>query len=296
MRCSGRTSAVRVLAIVAATLCAACAAFGSGFWQWTDDAGRTHVADALEKVPVKYRDKAKAPDVARPRPAAPVVNAAAAQGATAAAAAPAPANTAGRIEVPFEELNQKVVIQVSLNGGDAVPMAIDTGSPGLVLTFDLAEKLGMFSRDQGALLVGVGGVGGSDVAVLGIVDSVAIKGASDSFVPAKVMRRMSTDYEGFLGYDFMANYTLSIDTGRHVVVFQPNTPDADAHAGHGEAWWRRTFREFRVARDEWERRSKSPNLLPGVKPLFEFQAYQSERLYQRLEQYASESGVPRHWR
>ncbi len=293
MRCSGRTSAVRVLAIVAATLGAAFAAFGSGFWQWTDDAGRTHIADALEKVPIKYRDRAKAPDVSKPRPASPATKPPA---AATPAPAPASSNLAGRIEVPFEELNQKIVIQVSLNGGETVPMAIDTGSPGLILTFDRAEKLGMFSRDQGALLVGIGGVGGSDIAVLGIVDSVAVKGASDSFVPAKVMRRMSSDYEGFLGYDFMANYTMSIDTQRHVVVFQPNAPDPEARAGHSEAWWRRVFQEFRGARDGWERRAKSPNLLPGVKPVWEFQAYQSERLYQRLEQYASENGVPRDWR
>ena len=186
-------------------------------------------------------------------------------------------------------------------------MALDTGSPGMIISFDLAERLGLFSRGDGALVVSAGGIGGRTPAVRTILDSVAIEGATELFVPTKVIESLSPAFEGLVGMDFMTNYTVSIDSRKHVVVLQETSPGPDIRGGHDEEWWRKYFEEFRSARDEWTEYADSLQRLieqarmvsgPAIDTLkfAQAQARGAERLYQRLDTYASNHAVPRHWR
>jgi predicted aspartyl protease len=281
--------------------------YASVFYEWTDENGVTHFADSPDEIPAKYRSQVKTPKVN------PGQSPAVSQGATAASTVvtgetPSTAVTGEtrpsgtKLEVPFvasEGTARRIIINVTLNDLVTVPMALDTGSPGMVVSLELAERLGLFAKhkDGGKLLMPVGGIGGTAPAVLTIVDSVSVEGARSTFVPTTVTERVSPSFEGLIGMDFMAGYTVSIDSTRHVLVFEQIPASPETRGGHDQDWWRRIFTEFRSTRDLWAEYAKSAEGKFGTrKTLGDFQLRESERLLQRLNVYASDNAVPLEWR
>jgi len=267
-------------------------------YKWIDENGELNVATSLADVPERYRDQITRIR-SEPTPAAPTRSVR----ETPASEASQPETGASdlvRFEVPYknEGSTRRVIIPVTFNGSVTVPMAIDTGSPGMVISVELAAKLGIFSRDSGTLLTEIGGIGGGALSILTIVDSVSVRGARDEFVPTNVMLGLSPDFAGLIGMDFLTNYTMSIDSRNKVVVFQETSPDPGARGGHDEGWWRRTFADFRLVRDHWKEVAASSNRRPDTKAraFIDFQAREAQRLLLRLDLYASDNAVPRHWR
>jgi hypothetical protein len=289
----GRKVATVALGLV---LCVTGAVHASGYYEWTDDSGVTHYADTLDQVPAQYRSRCKVP---KQEPAA--VAAKPAIAAPAGSAAEVEAGTPGRFEVAYqlEGATKRIIIPVRLNDSVVAPMALDTGSPGMVVFLELAMKLGLFSHDNGTLFVAAGGVGGVVPAIRTIVDSVSVLGARSAFVPTTVTDNFSNSFEGLIGMDFLAGYKLTVDSQRQVVVFETIAPDPNTYGGHDEAWWRKTFEQFRTASDRWRAfgvaidRGDRP---ARYKPLATFQTREAERLLQRLHAYASDNAVPQHWR
>ena len=289
---------------IAASLGSNGSARASDFYKWTDEDGVVHLANSLDEVPEKYRNQIEklADSAAGSASTPPPVRADAAAGP-----AEDPGEFAGatgglrRFEVryqAYEGAARRVIIPVRFNDRVTAPMAVDTGSPGMVISLELAEQIGIFSRSQGLMFTEVAGIGGRQLGVKTIVDSVAVQDARDSFVPTTVTVGMSDAFQGLIGMDFLANYNLSIDGQRQVVVFQEVPPEGGARGGHDEAWWRRTFQEFREARDFWRERveARDKRLTTKGAAFLEFQARESQRLLLRLDSYASQHAVPRHWR
>jgi hypothetical protein len=268
-------------------------------YKWIDENGELHMATSLADVPERYRDQ-----ITRIKTdTAPAVKPAATKDAPSAAGqSPSATNEPElrRFEVPYRNQGstRRVIIPVRFNDSVTVPMALDTGSPGMVISLGLAVKLGIFSRDSGTLLTQVSGIGGGALSILTIVDSVSVEGARDAFVPTNVMLNVFQDFEGLIGMDFLTNYMISIDTRKKVVVFQETEPWPGSRGGHDESWWRRTFEDFRIVRDRWKEHAKSSNQRPGsdAEAFIEFQLREAERLLLRLDLYASDNAVPRHWR
>jgi len=269
-------------------------ASASEFYSWTDKKGVSHFATSYEDVPVEYRDQVQAP------------SAPAAKKSVSVPAVPEPAVEATRPESrsfeipydPYEGTAHRVIIPVKFNDYTIAPMALDTGSPGLVISFELAEKLGVFSRDKGTLVVEAAGIGGSAPAILTIVDSVAVESARSNFVPTTITEKMSDEFDGLIGMDFLTHHTISIDSHRKVLVFTENPSSPDTRGGHDEQWWRQTFKRFRSFRDRW---ADHPEWVKGrvgsdLKSFLEFQVRESDRLLRRLENHASDNAVPQHWR
>jgi hypothetical protein len=285
-----------LLIVASLLLCAISHSGASEFYEWTDENGVRHFATSLAEVPERYRNQVTQPDAPRPRPAdarpAPP------------ALAPAPAEAVpglAKFEVPYEPFEgsaRRVIVEVTFNGRVKAPMAIETGSPGMVVSFELAEKLGLFSGGGGNLLVQAAGIGGTAPGVLTIVDSVTVGDARASFIPTTVTDGISDAFDGLIGMDFLANYTFHVDAARQVVVFEEIPASENSRGGRDEAWWRNTFTQFRGARDHWKAYAASleGKLGASERAFAEFQARESERLLQRLEVYASNLAVPRHWR
>jgi clan AA aspartic protease (TIGR02281 family) len=278
---------------LASIVCACLSLHASPFYEWTDGDGVKHYATTLDQVPREYRDSATPPDgEVQPRQV------------EAETAPPtgeeAPAPEGLRFEVPYEAFegsSSRVIVQASIDGVTA-PMALDTGSPGMVVSFELAERLGLFAQDSGKLVVQAAGIGGATPAIRTIVGSVAVGGARSTFVPTTVTQSLSESFDGLIGMDFLSRYSVNIDSQRRVVVFVENPPEQEIRGGHDEAWWRRTFDEFRAARDAWKEHAESVRGKLGGKPLafVDSQVRESERLLQRLDLFASDNAVPRHWR
>ncbi|MBI5074228.1 MAG: clan AA aspartic protease [Nitrospirae bacterium] len=214
--------------------------------------------------------------------------------------------TLRKIEVPytaFEGSSRRVIIPVQLNGSVTARMALDTGSPGMIIFDRLANRLGLFEKDDGKLLTYSAGIGGNAPSILTIVDSVQVGRAEDRFIPTSIVASLSDAFDGLIGMDFMANYAIRIDTARRVVVFE-ELPDRDhMPGGHDEMWWRSNFRNFASMRAEWKQFIASLNAqkmdrdyFDRVKQFADKQYREADRLFTRLNSYAVTNSVPMHWR
>jgi len=196
----------------------------SEIYKWTDEDGIVHVATSLTDVPARYRDQVTTIDLGSPSPDAP---APAPDSAPAEPEEPLKLESAlARFEVPYENegTTRRVIIPVTFNDNVVAPMALDTGAPGMVISIELAARLGVFSRDNGTLLTETGGIGGRAPAILTIVDSVTVAGARDKFVPTTVTLPISDKFDGLIGMNLLANYPVSIDSQKQVVVLEENPP------------------------------------------------------------------------
>jgi hypothetical protein len=215
-----------------------------------------------------------------------------------------------QITVPykaFEGQAQRIILTVKLNGRETAAMALDTGAPGTIIFTPLAERLGVLAEGSNRLMTTVGGIGGRTPAALVVLDSLSVDEARTEFVPATVTASMTDAFEGLVGMDFLAGYSVQIDTQKHRLVLTELPKSIDRPAGHDEAWWRRTFTQMDGQQTLWhqihatikERVSRSNVSGDGSAEALNFaerQVREAEQLASRLERYASNNAVPREWR
>lgn len=248
------------------------------------------------------------------RPEAPIVVAPAALPNSAQDAGTVAAAAPKTITIPYEAregLADRIIIPVRINDSLPARMVLDTGAPGTVLSFELAERLGLLRGDEGRLMTVTRGIGGRTAALTVLLDSVAIDDARAEFVPATVTQSISDAFDGLLGMDFLARYAVQLDTEHHLLMLTARPESHDEPAGHNEQWWRKTFMFFGQEKDRWNEvrarlgdyvaRSESPpgTGLPEVIDALAFaeaQCREADLLDARLERFASQNGVPREWR
>lgn len=204
---------------------------------------------------------------------------------------------------PFEGTARRIIVPATLNGSVTAPMAVDTGAPGMLISYKLAEKLGVFSDDRGKVLIKAAGLGGTVPAIFTILDSIQVGGARDHFVPATVVPPLSSRFEGLIGMDFTAGYSVQIDASKHVIVFEELPARPNMAGGHDETWWRLTFRQFSSMRREWEAYREEiydtkddSGKVRELRKLADRQCEEAEKLLNKLHRYASDHAVPMNWR
>ncbi|MDX2252600.1 MAG: retropepsin-like aspartic protease [Nitrospira sp.] len=201
--------------------------------------------------------------------------------------------------VPFEAYEgdaQRVIVQVTFNGSVTVPMAIDTGAPGLLISPKVAKKLGLFGHDEGMVLTAAGGIGGTVAVMRTFLDTVQVGGAKDTFIPATIMDSVSESFEGLIGMVFMSKYSFKIDSVKQVVIFEEVQPDPNAPGGRNERWWRSQFKELHAIRDAWEKLSVGSHLDAEEQDFAIRQVRETEKLLGKLNRHASLNSVPQTWR
>ena len=211
-----------------------------------------------------------------------------------------------RYEIPYiayEGTSRRIIVPVTFNNQVTAHMLLDTGAPGMHISLRLAQELGILDNDEAKLNILVSGVGGSVPAIYTIVDSVQIGGAETTFIPTTISKAISGHFEGLIGMDFMASYSVRIDTERHVLILEELPERPDMPAGHNEEWWRLTFRRFNSMKSRWKQYRKSLDRLDTTfshnRQIMEFaekQYDESDALLNRLSVYASEHSVPLEWR
>ncbi|MFL5274958.1 MAG: hypothetical protein ACJ79T_00660, partial [Myxococcales bacterium] len=118
---------------------------------------------------------------------------------------------------------------------------------------------------------------------------------------------LSDKFDGLVGMDFMSQYTMSVVSGKRRVVLQERDLGPDAPGGHPESWWRDNFAKFRALRDAWKAYlavveekladgGANHDLVLRQKAIALRQVREAEKLYDRLDRFASREAVPRHWR
>lgn len=272
--------------------------FPAELFKWTDEDGTVHMTDTLSQVPPQYRDQADRKSLPEPdRPVRPELEfSIGSSGAH-----------LKHFTVPyraFEGTARRIIIPVRFNDSVSANLLLDTGSPGLMISPDLARRLGLLSENEELQLkVKAAGIGGTVPAVLSVVDTVAVGEARSEFLPALIAEIPSNDFEGLVGMDFMANYRITIDTKNSVLAFDEMPPHPDRPGGHDEAWWRANFRNFSRLKQEWadyldrlESLSLSSSERERHYRLAQNQHDLAEELWRRLERYARDNAVPSNWR
>lgn len=212
--------------------------------------------------------------------------------------------------VPYEGSARRVIVKVTFNGRVTVPMALDTGAPRTHISYAVAEKLGALRSSEGTLAASSSGIGGSAPAIRTVLESASIGGATVKVVPVTVIDKLSNAFDGLLGMDLLADYEITIRSVPPVVVLARKSSSGDRPGGHGERWWRATFKEFRSHKSNWEQYRDAVDkeiesgttvgqrtvALRGQRELADSQIREADKLLSRLESYASRYAVPRHWR
>lgn len=280
-------------------------------YKWRDKEGRLHFSDSEASIPAEYRngvgEMSALPPVSSPVPAATPLP----EEKKSAETAPAAPKAEEGFTIPYEGREgsaNRVIIKITFNGRVTAPILVDTGSPGLVLSADLADQLGLFKKEGNTLLVAISGIGGSTPAIRAIVDKVQIGSVTEEFVPAHVVESMSDAYEGLIGMDILARYTITIDPANRRLIAKENPEAKKLPAGRNQNWWQSNFREFQFYFDFWEKqvemigsssspyRSLSTSERQEIREFVEQQHQESKHLLDRLDRYARWNSVPRHWR
>jgi len=147
-----------------------------------------------------------------------------------------------------------------------------------------------------------GGIGGSIPATRTIIDSIQVGGARVEFVPTTITGSISDVFEGLLGMVFVSNYSVNIDTMNHVIMFQQLPPRANMPGGHDERWWKVNFHEFAAYRTAWKRylanlkNKRDGSQIAEQKKKAVSQYKEADKLFRKLERYASDNSAPMHWR
>jgi hypothetical protein len=213
-------------------------------------------------------------------------------------------------EVPYkayEGTARRVIIKVKFNDSVTAPLLLDTGAPGMMISYELADKLGLFHKDNARLITSVGGIGGNVPGIITIIDTVQIGKARDYFIPTTISSSLSDQFEGLIGMDFMSNYAVKIDMRKKVVVFEELPPRGNIPGGHDEEWWRINFRQFASLRSEWMKVKKKLDTwidvnrnesseVSELKRFIELQCMEADKLFDKLNGYAIRNSVPMEWR
>jgi hypothetical protein len=267
---------------------------GQNLYKWVDNEGVVHMTDTLSQIPPQYREQVEKKylqTTAQPEPTIQPI-----------AAGP----DLQHFEVPydaFEGASRRIIISAILNESIPARLLLDTGSPGLMISPDLATRLGLLNDQKDGLKILTGGIGGTTPATLAVVDSIKVGAAVSEYLPVVISQIPSNEFEGLVGMDFLANYKLSIDTNRNVLVFNEIPPQSDKPGGHDEAWWRSNFRNISGLRAEWNsylEKMKIDDTVSNERErrigIARNQYEEADKLYRKLERYAREKTVPTDWR
>ncbi len=303
----------KTLLIAGSIFCLAAISHAGGFYKWTDSAGVTHYADSPGKVPAQFRDEVtegRFKEREKKKPAAPPVYSSPESDTS---------DTDGDKKLKTYKIRYKafggsarrIIVQVTFNNSVTAPMIFDTGAPGLIISRKLAREIGLFKKDVGRFVSAAGGIGGRVPAIITLMDSVKIGEVEDKMVPTTITSKsISKHFEGLIGLSFMDNYSYRIDNVKRLLIIEEQSVRKDRPGGHDRYWWGSTFRDFANMRSSWRQyrdnlkralvvknmsRSQEGEVKKEIK-VAESQVRESEKLFRKLDTYASHHSVPMAWR
>jgi predicted aspartyl protease len=277
--------------------------FGGQVYRWSDAEGTIHMTEDPSTIPPQFRDQVKKKTLessieSGSRTLTPPYQASMNAGHS--------SDGLRQFEVSyqgFEGASRRIIVPVTFNESVTANLLVDTGAPGLIISPQLAEKLGILEEQDNALKITAGGIGGAVPAMLAVVDSVRIGEATAAFLPATITQIPSKAFEGLVGMDFLSNYRINIDSTRSVISFDELPARQDRPGGHDETWWRYNFRIIDQSKSEWrqylaslENTNTPSNETESLKELAKSQYAAAEKLHNRLDKFAGDNAVPISWR
>jgi tetratricopeptide (TPR) repeat protein len=119
--------------------------------------------------------------------------------------------------IPFEIVNFRPMINVTINGKGPIRLIIDTGASLSVLSDRAAERLGIRPVARGGNARAIGGDGTFPI-IYGLLDSLVIGEAKIEMVPVYIRTVYSSPdipeaerADGYLGLSILANFAMTLD-------------------------------------------------------------------------------------
>jgi len=296
-------------------------ASAANFYKWTDEYGGVHFSDSIQNIPPQYRDQFQTgrfePTIQKKsdkiekdyiKAESPSVKAAE---ETSDDDGAEPALKEYKVSYDaFEGATRRIIIKVRINDSITVPMALDTGSPDMLIFSDLADRLDLLENNEAKVLFQAGGIGGTVPAVRTIIDNIQIGEMKQEVVPAKIIDGVTDAFDGLIGMDFIVNYSVQIDSKNNMLVFKELPEEKNRPGGRDEHWWRSQYEELTALRDEWEaywdyldemnlspvNRRMNEEKLERLKEIVEKQVEGTKKLLNKLNAYARKNYVPMHGR
>ncbi len=301
-------SATRFLLAAIIGLCLATVVYGQ-MYRWVDDNGQLHFSNSPQDVPAEIRNKN---NEYSPDSSSITINSDNKISSETHTDSGSEILSNNTISIPYtakEGHANRVIIDVTFNGQVTVPMMVDTGSPGLVISNSLADRLNLFDEEGGRLMVIISGIGGRKIATKTIIDELTMGAISEKFIPAHIVSGMSSNhYQGLIGMDVLSSYTMTIDPTQHRLVANLIPSAQNLPAGRNRSWWQANFREFGFYNEYWQQQEEllgksgspyarlSTSKQEKIKRFVLQQKNKAAELYDKLERYARFNSVPRHWR
>ena len=198
-RLSRAAIAVLVLALLLAP-----AAYAQ-LYRWTDDQGETHFGQGVERVPERYRNRARAVGSVDPPPAP---------------SGPAASTVSdGVTRVAFVP-GRPITVEARINGRKVVQLLLDTGADRTVIRPTALFGIGVSYRD--APRIEIRGATGTASAYVVALESLEVGGARVG--PLRVVSHdagLRSGSDGLLGRDFLNHFRLTIDNDRGIIELAP---------------------------------------------------------------------------
>jgi len=278
-------------------------------YHWVDENGQHNYSNSQQDIPAEIRNKN---NEYTPDTSSITISSDHNKSTKSVAESVSNAPSKNSISIPYtakEGTANRVIIDVTFNGQVTVPMLVDTGSPGLVISNNLADLLNLSNQEGERLVVFISGVGGRKIATKTIIDKLTMGEITEDFIPAIIVSDISSNhYQGLIGMDVLSKYTMTIDPTQHKLVANLIPSAQNLPAGRNRSWWQANFKEFGFYKEYWKEQERligksnppyarlSSSEQKRLKSVILQQKNIATVLYDKLERYARFNSVPRHWR
>ena len=122
-------------------------------------------------------------------------------------------------EVPFDRNREIMVLNAEVNGQFPARLILDTGASSVVVSRELAERIGV-SQELKTSPVYVQTAGGIVDAYPTRLERLAVGGAVVEDLPVLVCETFGKDYDGLLGVNFLQRFKVTIDPTNGQIHFR----------------------------------------------------------------------------
>jgi clan AA aspartic protease (TIGR02281 family) len=294
-----KLNGIAVTAFCAALTIMFCVTKGdAGVYSYKDEHGKTHYTDDLSKIPLEYREAEKGVRKLRDAlkdPGPITVPTVASPSLTTPIEVPARIANANEFHIPLTAKGNSYYLDVILNGGVTASLLLDTGASKVVLSKEVAGKLGFNFDNVNAKQTSSTANGDAIFAVV-VLQSVVVGNAKSIWVEALFNDKYEDD-DGLLGMSFLGDFRFEIDRSKKILILKPLSEGEIEWGGKPGSWWKNKFnsvnenlKEYSRAWKSWRRRGKTHAAE------YKYMTDYYVDLKKRLENQAKVAGVPEKFR
>ena len=130
-----------------------------------------------------------------------------------------------RNEISYNKFGSSIIVTAEINGFIYARLVLDTGADLVVISKDIAEKLGLDIKENSPSLIVILADGRRVKAKSVILRSIKVGNAEVRNVAAAVLEdSQPTGEDGLLGMSFLKNFTVKLDRGHNILIFEQFSP------------------------------------------------------------------------